>query len=123
MKRSTVGCRWLLKQWDELIAVLDAGMIWTHSERDHAIRLLESRPEPKTLLENPLAFQIHYYHLFSHKNPSDAAIDWLTDPVRMPDTLNRIQEQDGFPEWDSSRATLREVARRTVAELIPRLYF
>src|SRR3954451_8126971 len=63
LKRSARGCRWVLDQWDNLLAFLESDGCWTPSQRDTASRLLGERPEADTLKDNPLAFEVRYYNL------------------------------------------------------------
>jgi hypothetical protein len=117
LKRSALGCQWLIAEWTALLAALEEYGNWVYSERDQAIRLLGDLPDAEKFRELPNAYFIAYYHLFSYERITPGAQDWLLDPKRMPDWFKRSLNGGGPPERDNSREVLRSVARDEIAEL------
>jgi hypothetical protein len=117
LKRSSLGCRWMLQQWTELRAVFEGGKTWVVPELHRAIRLLGVRSETEQLRAEPIAFLVNYYNLLSWARPSDATLAWLTDPKRMPDTLVRDLDTDNPPDRATSRAWIVTLVDQTIAEL------
>jgi hypothetical protein len=117
LRRSTLGCRWLIDEWTELQKTLDADLPWTPSERDTAIRLLGYSPDPTTFPENPVAFRVRYYSLLNRDNPNPEQLAWLTGPKIMPDTIARFLAQEGHVGKEDSRAWLRGVVAQELEEL------
>jgi hypothetical protein len=117
LRRSTLGCRWLIGGFTELKKTLDAGLPWTPSERDQAIRLLGERPEPETFPDHPIAYRVRYYSFFNRDNPSEEHLAWLTSPKVMPDVFARYVEQCGHADKQCSREWLCAVVEEELAEL------
>jgi hypothetical protein len=117
LKRSSLGCRWMLQQWADLRAVLDRGKTWVVPERDLAVNLLGQRSETERLRENPLAFLVSYYNFLSWARPSEETLTWLTDAKRMPDALVRDLGRGNYPDRETSRAWLFALIDEAVAEL------
>jgi hypothetical protein len=116
LKRSALGCRWMLAQWAELAEALDREGTWVDSRRDRAIRLLGHGPENKHIKDDENAFLVRFYVLFAHDKPMPSMVDYLTDPKTMPDTLTR--KLDGWrPDAESCRDGLRFLVAREVEKL------
>jgi hypothetical protein len=114
LKRSALGCRWMLSEWQYLAEALDQNGTWVNSQRDSAIRLCGSRPEAKTLAENEFAYYIRFFTLFTLEKPPAAVVDYLADPKNVPDTLRRMF--DGT--WGAEPEKAREFLRGTMAEQV-----
>jgi hypothetical protein len=117
LKRSSLGCRWMLEQWRDLLATLAKGTTWVVPERELAIRLLGERPETELLRENPLSFLVCFYTALSWAQPSKEWLTWLTDPARTPDTLARDLADGEYPDRVTSRGRLRAIVESEIAEL------
>ena len=74
---SSLGCRWLIAQWERLHAVLDTTGYWSADERDEVVRLLGSRSEARYLKDSEHAWTIHLYHIICQPEPSPSAIEEL----------------------------------------------
>jgi hypothetical protein len=85
LKRSTLGCRWMIAEWRKLRAILDRGKTWVLPEREKAIRMLGERPGSAHHRDNPMSFLIGYYTLLSWTKPSARAIAELIRPEATPD--------------------------------------
>ena len=117
LKRSALGCRWMLSEWADLAEALDETGTWVNSQRDRAIRLRGERPEPKTLAQHEAAYFIRFFTLFTLEVPPDGPVDFLADPKNIPDTLRRIFDGTWEPIPEISRETLRAMIAEEVAEL------
>ena len=109
LKRSALGCRWMLAEWEELAEALEKEGTWANSQRDRAIRLIGQRPEAKHMPDNETAYLIRFYTVFTVDKPGDAAIDHLLDPRNQPDTLHKSNDGSWLPTPEMSRETLRAV--------------
>jgi hypothetical protein len=117
LKRSALGCRWMLSEWHELSEALNEEGEWVDSRRDRAIRLLGQRPGITSAHEDESAYLVRYYTLFSRQSPCATMAAALTDPRHMPDTLHR--EIDGIrrPVVEACRESLRLMMAEEVKAL------
>jgi hypothetical protein len=117
LKRSTMGCRWLIAQWTQLRQPLDEGQFWLASELDQAIRLSGESPDPGQYRTSHMAYFLAYYSYFCRQHRSEERIDWLTDARRMPETFRRDLNGGGPPDDQASRGVLQMVIAEELAEL------
>jgi hypothetical protein len=118
LKRSARGCRWLIHEWDNLRTTFLMDRLWGAGERDQAIRLLGARPDPENLYENVTAYFVRFHNVFSRREVSAEAADWITDPKRMPDTFRRSLPKDWEHDPKASQATLRQVVEDELTALL-----
>jgi hypothetical protein len=117
LKRSSLGCRWLIEQWTNLLRPIDEGQFWQPSERDLAIRLCGESPDPAHYRTSGMAFFLTYYNFFSRQHRSESYERWLFDPKQMPDTFCRDLNGGGPPDDKASRGVIRMVTEQELAEL------
>jgi hypothetical protein len=117
LKRSSLGCRWLIAQWTNLLRPIDEGQFWQASERELAIRLCGDSPDPALYRTSEMAFFLTYYNFFSRQHRSESYERWLFDPKQMPDTFRRDLNGGGPPDDKASRGVIRMVTEQELAEL------
>jgi hypothetical protein len=114
LKLTADGVAWLLGRWARLRAIFEAEGRWTEPDRDEAIRLTGSSPEPQP--EAIEAFLIRFFNLQTHENPDPEARAWLLRPEYVPPTIRgRVESYHPGPE--EARARLRMIIDRTVYAL------
>jgi hypothetical protein len=117
LKRSTLGCRWLIEEWTNLLRPLDEGQFWLPSELDKAIRLSGESPDPAQYRTSHMAYFLAYYAYFCRQHRSEETIAWLTDSKRMPDTFRRDLNGGGPPDDKASRGVLQMIVAEELAAL------
>jgi hypothetical protein len=117
LRRSALGCRWMLAEWADLAEGLDEDGMWVNSRRDRAIRLLGHSTENKHIKDHEDAYLLRFYNLYAHEEPPAVSVAYLADPKVIPDTLTRTIDGTWRPDPESSRQTLREMIAEQVEEL------
>jgi hypothetical protein len=113
---SSLGCRWVIAQWERLQAILDTTGYWSEDERDEVVRLLGSRSEARYLKDSEHAWTIHLYHIICQPVLSQPALDELCSPQRVPGTLRGAYHADDLPHRDDCLAALRVMIAHEIDE-------
>ena len=113
---SSLGCRWVIAQWERLQAILDTTGFWSDDERDEVVRLLGSRSEIRYLKDSEHAWMIHLYHIICQPVLSQPAFDELCSPQRLPGALRGAFRADDLPPRDDCLAALRVMIANEVHE-------
>ncbi len=103
------GCRWLIREWDDLLAALVDRGRWTGPERDQAIRLLGFRPDLDALKDHPAAWVTRFFALLCSDTTTGAAVETMFQAHHLPDLYRGDYSMDSLPERDDCRRGLREM--------------
>ena len=117
LRRTGLGCRWMVGRWEELGRMLDDRGCWTDYERNEAVRMLGLRPEPHHVKGQPDAWLTRLYNLLCQPERSKTAVEEMFAPGRMPAPLRASYRPDALPDPDTCRRALRATVDDQVALL------
>src|SRR4051794_20297625 len=120
LRRSALGCRWLLQEWNNLSEQLEEDGCWfANSERDQAIRLLSMRPE--ALKADPEVYLLCFRNLSAREHVSPEVLAWYLDRRNMPEIFHRVMQGNDAPmDREISRQGLRDQVAKEVDHLTGR---
>src|SRR3954467_4774757 len=120
LRRSALGCRWLLSEWNNLSEQLEEDGCWlANSERDQAIRLLSLKPE--LLKTDPEVYLLCFRNLSAREHVSPEVLTWYLDRRNMPEIFHRLMKGNDAPmDREISRQGLRDQVAREVDALTGR---
>ena len=97
LKRTGLGCRWLIGRWGHLVRELEGKGHWNPGECDEAIRLSGARHEPMDLRKSLTAWLLRLNNLLISPEPSAAHLKQLLGPVSMPPEARGTIPPTGSP--------------------------
>src|SRR3954467_8289042 len=120
LRRSALGCRWLLSEWNNLSEQLEEDGCWfANSERDQAIRLLAMRPE--ALKTDSEVYLLCFRNLSAREHVSPEVLTWYLDRRNMPEIFHRLMKGNDSPmDREISRQGLRDQVAKEVDALTAR---
>jgi hypothetical protein len=113
---TSLGCRWVVAQWERLGAILDTTGYWSTDERDDALRLLGDDPEMASLKYSEQAWMMFLYHIICQPVPSQSALDELCTEQQRPPALRGTFRADNLPDRDECLAELRLMIANEIGE-------
>ncbi len=117
LKRSAVGCRWVIALWEKLEKMLAEDGTWYGSHRVDAIQLQGFSAGVDRLHLSEEAFTTWLDCLVAQPNPKQRDIDFILNPRRIPDA---IRERD-VKLWPGDPAASRARLQALVDRELPRL--
>src|SRR4051794_35400401 len=91
LKRSALGCRWLIQEWQFLDSLLEKDGCWyANSDRDRALRFLALRPEELT--SDPDIYLFCLKNVSARRVASESMVAWYLDRKHMPDAFHHVTD-------------------------------
>ncbi|HEV3163823.1 MAG TPA: hypothetical protein VGZ22_07265 [Isosphaeraceae bacterium] len=102
LMETTVGCEWLLDEWQALALLLDEQGFWIHTEASHALRLLGQDATATLTLPTAAALWEHAYMLGAGGGDREAALTILraiiaSERTRLETHRERVWNQREVP--------------------------
>ena len=117
LKRSALGCRWLIDRWSELQERFLICNTWCDADRDQALRLSGIVPQYEEMHNHPDIYMSWLYNALAPEAGRDEdRLRWLLDPETMPDALKPVLA-NGVPKSSFAQRKLLGKVEAEIAVL------
>jgi hypothetical protein len=118
LKRSALGCRYLITRWERLESLLLRDGCWHGGDRNEAINLQGARADPpERLSESEAAYLTALYCLMTAPNTKDAQFAAIGQQSWTPSALYDREPRDWLGETPVCRKILFDMVQSELKEL------
>jgi hypothetical protein len=118
LRRSAMGCRYLIARWERLERLLNEDQWWSKDERDEAIRMMGHNPAK--LSESGEAWTVALFCGLMVQPADESLMEWLFSlPIRPTCTLALIKPDD-LPNEEQTLRWLHDLVADHLGPLIER---